>query len=258
MAVLPHSGLETALAPARIRQLEALAYNAWPALQTVLAEGWVIRFSEGYTKRANSAAAFAEAAAPVRDVAPFVEDIYARHGIVPTFRSSPLTHPDDHAWLLQAGYSAFDQSIVMTADLSAGKADQAVSMLAEPSQAWLEGFAAGNRYGPTVRPTLERMLAAIRPRAAYATLVHDGRSTAYGLAVNEREWVGLFDILVEAPYRGLGQGQRLVQTLLDWGRRQNATHAYLQVTAGNETAIKLYRKLGFEEAYRYQYYQRGN
>ncbi len=208
------------LVPARIRQLEALAYNAWPALQTVLADGWVIRFSEGYTKRANSAAAFADAAAPVRAVAPFVEAIYARHGIVPTFRSSPLADPDDHAWLLQAGYSAFDQSIVMTADLAAGRADQAVRLLAEPSLEWLEGFAAGNRYGPTVRPTLERMLAAIRPRTAYATLADDGRSTAYGLAVNEREWLGLFDILVEAPYRGLGQGRRLVRTLLNWGRRQ--------------------------------------
>ena len=28
--------------------------NAWPSLQTNLQDGWVLRFSEGYTKRANS------------------------------------------------------------------------------------------------------------------------------------------------------------------------------------------------------------
>ena len=28
--------------------------NAWPSLQTVLYDGWVIRVSGGYTKRANS------------------------------------------------------------------------------------------------------------------------------------------------------------------------------------------------------------
>ncbi len=37
-----------------IRTIEELSINALPALQTMLVDGWVLRFANGYTKRANS------------------------------------------------------------------------------------------------------------------------------------------------------------------------------------------------------------
>ena len=37
-----------------IRFIEELSMSAWPALQTHLYDGWVLRTSNGYTKRANS------------------------------------------------------------------------------------------------------------------------------------------------------------------------------------------------------------
>ena len=33
-----------------IRLIEELSLNAWPALQTVLYDGWVLRFADGYTR----------------------------------------------------------------------------------------------------------------------------------------------------------------------------------------------------------------
>jgi ribosomal protein S18 acetylase RimI-like enzyme len=39
--------------------------------------------------------------------------------------------------------------------------------------------------------------------------------------------------------------------LIDWGRRQGATSAYLLVREGNAPARALYRSLGFGEVYRY-------
>jgi hypothetical protein len=37
-----------------IRTLEELSLNALPCLQQILDDGWVLRFAEGYTERANS------------------------------------------------------------------------------------------------------------------------------------------------------------------------------------------------------------
>ena len=42
-----------------IRALEERAFNAWPALQSVQCNGWLFRFSEGLTRRANSVNALA-------------------------------------------------------------------------------------------------------------------------------------------------------------------------------------------------------
>jgi len=36
------------------RDLEELALTTWPALQQWLYDGWVVRFADGHTRRANS------------------------------------------------------------------------------------------------------------------------------------------------------------------------------------------------------------
>jgi len=36
------------------RLIEELTLNAWPPLETLLFDGWILSFSDGYTRRANS------------------------------------------------------------------------------------------------------------------------------------------------------------------------------------------------------------
>ena len=38
----------------KIRQIEELSLNAHPGIKTELYDGWILRFANGYTNRANS------------------------------------------------------------------------------------------------------------------------------------------------------------------------------------------------------------
>jgi N-acetylglutamate synthase len=240
----------------RMRALEERALNAWPALQTVHMDGWILRFSRGYTKRANSACTLGEAAAPLAEIGESIEALYRRNRQEPIFRLTPLAGTRDEAWLTERGYARIEPTAILTGDHAAfGHDDPAVSFSDEPDEAWLDGFARGNRYGPAVRPTLELMLAAIRPPAFCATITHQGRACGYGLGVVERGVVGLFDILVDEPLRGRGFGRRLVAAMLARGADEGARGAYLQVLETNEAAITLYRRLGFAKAYGYVYWR---
>ncbi|MFN2156932.1 MAG: hypothetical protein ACK2UX_16980, partial [Anaerolineae bacterium] len=42
-------------------QIEAASLDAWPALEQIAYDGWILRFSDGYTKRANSVNSMYEA-----------------------------------------------------------------------------------------------------------------------------------------------------------------------------------------------------
>ena len=77
---------------AAVRTLEECAFNAWPAQRIATCNGWVLRLSEGYTKRANSANALCPSGS-FADTRKLAERFYARHGQPAIFRLSPLAGP---------------------------------------------------------------------------------------------------------------------------------------------------------------------
>lgn len=56
------------------------------------------------------------------------------------------------------------------------------------------------------------------------------------------------NIVMEEAFRGQGIGRLLVEGLLDEGRKEGICAFTLEVRAGNQTAIRLYEKLGFTRA----------
>jgi ribosomal protein S18 acetylase RimI-like enzyme len=234
------------------RDLEERAFNACPATKTVSYGGWIFRISDGFVKRANSAnpidptVSFAE----VRDAA---ENIYARYDLPSTFRLTPLAPPSVDEELQGAGYDMVDPSLVLVAPLVPGPLTMDVIMEAAPSTAWLAGSAAADGIGPERRRAHERIVSSIAMPRVFATVVENGRPIGFGMAVYEREAVGLFGLVVARSERGRGKGRDLTLALLEWGRRKGAQRAYLQVLDGNAAARALYESLGFRTAYRYHY-----
>ena len=238
-----------------VRALEERALNAWPAHQTVFHRGWVFRLSAGYTKRGNSANAL-EPDAPFDGVLAAARSVYSRHWIPAVFRISPLAPAAADSELAAAGYVEFDPSVVLHRPLdkgALGAPDAALQLAASPSDLWLEGFAVGTQMPPHHRALHRRTLETIAQPCAYALLLEQGRAAGFGLAVLERDAVGLYDLAVTPSARGQGHGRALVQGLLHWAAQAGATSAYLQVRAQNAAALRLYQDLGFAPAYHYHY-----
>jgi len=241
-----------------VRSLEHLAFNAWPALRTLVQDDWILRFADGYTKRANSVNALAAGRDTPRDDLERrivqAESLYRRQGIRCVFRLSPLMDPQVGSLLQARGWAAFDKTVVMVADLTERQAPEKVTVAATRSNAWSTGYMTFNAVPPVRQAIHDRMLDAIVPQTGFAMSLDDaGEPAAFGLGVIERDHVGLFDIVSDPARRRAGHGRRLVEGLMSWGHADGATRAYLHVVADNARAIALYDKLGFREAYRHHY-----
>jgi N-acetylglutamate synthase len=240
------AGLDEVLA------LEQRAFNAWPAERSVLFGGWLFRLAGGYSKRANSANAV-QPGAPFDGVREAAEALYQRHGLPTVFRLSPLAPPAADLALADAGYVTFDPTRVAVAALDLAAPDRSVQVDVEASAEWRDGFARANEVAPERRGIHDAIVRAIAWPSGFATLRVDGVAAGFGLAVLERGAVGLFDIVVDPHWRRRGLGRTLTQALMDWGRSQGASQAYLQVREANQAARRLYAGLGFEDRYRYHY-----
>jgi ribosomal protein S18 acetylase RimI-like enzyme len=245
--------------PNRLRRFEEAGFNAWPALQTRLLDGWVIRLAGGYTKRANSVnPTYPSFDGDLRAKVVQSESIYRARGLPPIFRLTSFGCPPGLDELLAGrGYRHLDPTLVMTRSLTDPlPVPRAVGELRTlPLAEWLAGYVAASDDPLPRQQTHAAMLDQIGSGAVFGALVvRDAPDpVAYGLAVVDGDLVGLFDIVTPAARRNRGYGGALVTGLVRHAADRGATTAYLQVTEANAAAQRLYRALGFSDAYRYWY-----
>lgn len=237
-----------------VRNLEERAFNAWPALETRLVRGWLLRFSAGYTKRANSVNAW-RPEVPLADIIAHASDVYGSRNLPLIVRLSPLADAGADAMLEARGWCRIDETIVMTAPLEnlPVACDPAARIASVPTPDWLDGFARANAVPDARRTIHDAMVTRIAAPVAFAQLESSGTPVSWGIAAVERGFAGLFDIVTSPSARRQGAGRRLVSHMLHWARTEGAHLAYLQVIAANSPAVALYQHLGFAEAYRYHY-----
>lgn len=251
-----------------IRYLEETSLSAWPALETLFLEGWIVRFAQGYTKRANSVVPLyginpdsSEVGAESRaermpEKLNRCEELYRAHGLPTVFKLPPVPGASElDAALAARSYRRLDETLLMTAAVRGiGKLDRPVEILDHPTDRWLESLYACSAIDDAVRRrTAATLLSRIPTMTLFALASGDGQTNACGLGVVNGRDVGLFDIAVRGDRRGLGFGTAIVDALLSAASRCGASRAYLQVTARNAPAIGLYRNFGFTESYRYHY-----
>ena len=234
-----------------IRHLEHLAFRGWPALENQDLQGWHLRFSDGYTKRANSINALTPQSSTDVEA---LEAPFRERRRRPVWRLTPLA-PAGMADLLKArGYEPIERSLLQRCPLHYGfRADPAVEISPSPSPAWIEAFAHHSPVQPEHRETMRRMLQAIAQPAGFAFVRYQGRPMAMAIGAVEGDHMGLFDVLVMPEARRQGLARRVTESLYAWAWEKGARFAYLQVVATNAAAMPLYAAQGFRTVYEYEY-----
>lgn len=246
-------------------RIEEASLNAWPALRQQFYHGWLLRYSRGFTRRANSVQSpfegwrKAPAEAELLERIRYCENRYAREHQPTVFRITDLPGQDHLDRVLDArGYQRLAETRVLIRSLNhtpPAALDPGPSCRELPAiDDWLEHYARLAELPEPGRSLHGAILRGIPGRLGL--WVTDGPQVqSCGLGVVEAELLGLFDLITAQDARRQGLAQALLAALLRWGQECGALHAYLQVVNDNAPAIRLYERAGFELAYRYWYRQ---
>jgi len=239
-----------------LKRIEEVSLNAWPALQQILYDGWILRFSKGYTKRANSVNPLWDAQLDVVEKIDYCENLYAKKNLRTIFRLTPFAIPVDLDNILaDRDYKKIDPTLVMALDLrDFDFSPFPVELIKETNlDTWLATFCQLSGYDLAEHKIHHEILSRIPATSLYAGLQYNGQIVSSGLGVLEDEYFGVFDLVTATKMRNEGYGKRLVAATLRLAQKAGARYAYLQVTDSNQPAQFLYEKLGFKEAYYYWY-----
>ena len=238
------------------RFLEEITLNAWPALQTVFMDGWILRFANGYSKRANSVNSLYPSTEPLKRKIETCERLYYGRGLKSIFKITPSSLPAElDAVLAGAGYGREGRTSVQVLNLEQWSLarDRGVELYTDFAADWHLAYCVMNGIAPEHHNTVSQLLGLGVHDKRLAVLRREGKVVACGLGVKQDRFIGLFDIVVNPRMRRQGCGKAIVEGLLAWGKQDGAKTAYLQVVVENTPAQQLYSNLGFHEEYQYWY-----
>ena len=243
----------------QLTMIEELSLNAYPGVQMLHYDGWVLCLSPGRWRRANSVQIMQPSLLLLDEKIAACEAVYSAHGKRTTFKLTRQSQAEIEPSLIARGYT-FDAetSVQMMAFQSAhSPADFAdVTFTLDPDESYKTSFFDIHHLTEDERGPWQRIQQGILPPCVYLGLRAGGETVAVALGVIERGWLGVYGVGVLPGQRRQGRGQRIMGALLAWGAANGATHSYLQVMLDNPAALALYAGLGYREAYRYWYRQK--
>lgn len=242
-----------------LARVEEAGLNASQPREQLLFDGWLLRFSPGKARRSRSINAVAAGSLPLARKLDACGRWYRRFGLPMLVRVTPFSLPQGlDGDLAAAGYTAFDETRVMTRALSPDDSEEGVA--GQEADAATFAAAVGRLRGSPpehVEGHRRRLLdSPLRTTSVRLVAFDDrGEPQAAGQVVVQDELAGLYDIVTAERERGRGRARAVSRGLLAAAARLGAGTAYLQVDAGNAPARGLYASLGFADRYAYWYRQ---
>lgn len=237
--------------------IEEMTMNAWPSIQTMVFDGWIIRIANGYTKRANSINPIYSFENNIGEKIKYCENIYRKNNLPVIFK---IIQCDEHknidTILDNLDYEKIDLTSVQIHNniKQIDNIQSGIIVNSYFSDDWKNCFYECNGIKDLcLIKTIETMLENIKYDIIAVHKKENGVFIGCGYGVIEREFVGLFDIIVNKEYRNKGYGKEIVEVILSKANENGIKQAHLSVVDNNIFAKKLYGKIGFNEIYKYWY-----
>jgi ribosomal protein S18 acetylase RimI-like enzyme len=222
---------------------------------------WLVRLTAGHpAKRLNSVNPLDPSDS--RDIEIRLEKAAKRfsdYGRPLTVRQTPLTPPQLIAYMDEHRWPVFSEAIVMMADIPPNDTTESIEHLPlrdvgrfVDARLQICGESSQDKAG------LTEVINAIKPECGlFLFEAQDEGPIAVSLAVHDNDLAGILQVAVSESVRRQGVGSAIVNASLRWARLRGARTAWLSVESDNDAAIKLYRKFGFKDVYRYAYRREG-
>jgi len=238
-----------------ILQYEELSLNAHPSLQTQFYDGWVLRFANGYTNRANSVNPLYLSMLDLQDKITECEKRYFSQGLPAVFKLTGGTDPNIDKMLEKQGYEIVTPTYVMNMDLRNKVFTAGDCILRDHADSeWFDSYFSLSKYTDNVKmEAAKHIMDNVKNTVICGRIIKNGMSAACGSMVIERGYMGLLNIVVDEPQRGKGYGTEICRSLLAAAKQLGVHTAYLQVVKDNYKAVDLYLKLGYKTIYSYWY-----
>ena len=240
-------------------RIEEACWNAFPSLRQVLLGDWLLRFSDGLTRRAHSVNMLKAHPDDFAAAGAAGEALYHAQGLPVIFRVPSIVDPAIDRGLAGRSYAGEGESCVLYGaisglNLGAASSDPAVRLWPSPRAEWLRAMARLQGHTAAQSRVYRRIVGAIALPARFALLAVDGAPAALAYGAIHDGLLVYESVVTDPARRRQGLAHRVIASLAAWARASGAAGACLEVEAANEPARALYAGFGLgTELYRYHY-----
>ncbi|MEZ0115325.1 GNAT superfamily N-acetyltransferase [Catenulispora sp. EB89] len=174
----------------------------------------------------------------------------AERGIPTLMQMTPgAVSPDLDAILEARGYERQTSVSLQTATTAevlalAPTGSLRARLTEEPTREWFDAWRGVIGGDPDPQ---WRLLRRVAEPSAYVRVELGDETVAVGRAVADTGWAGVFNMATRREARGKGAAGAVLAALAGWAAANDVPRMYLQAEHENETAMRLYGRVGFSE-----------
>ena len=246
----------------KVKKIQEIFLNSWPAKDYYFINGWILRFNDGITDRANSVVPLSYWGKNVNNDIDEVERIYEKVDLTPSFMIFDYCEPKIlKSLLIERGYALVSPTEVMITKLKAlnfSKIDEIYNyaLLDFRTSEFSRFISNFTHWTDNDQRAIKEINEKIKiPEKKYLLVKSDEEVIASLMAVLVgRKFLYVADVLVHPNYRQKKIATTMLYRLLeDWAIKKEAQYIWLQVEESNKIAHKMYDNLGMTPLFKYAY-----